>query len=63
MEKQTVRPAARLTALQMQGRHLRERAGRDLRVEKLAVEVLTALGEREAIISVTNNALAQHCRP
>lgn len=39
--------------MQMQGRHRRERAERDRRVEKLAVQVLTALGERDATISVT----------
>jgi hypothetical protein len=53
MSKHTVRQAARHAALQMQGRHRRERAERDRRIEKLAVEVLTALGERDATISVT----------
>jgi hypothetical protein len=31
----------------------RERAQRDRRLEKLAIEVLTALGEREATIAAT----------
>jgi hypothetical protein len=47
--KQTVRQAARLAASQVQAR----RAERDRRVERLAIEVLTALGERDAMIAAT----------
>jgi hypothetical protein len=51
--KQTVRQAARLAASQVQARRRRERAERDRRVERLAIEVLTALGERNAMIAAT----------
>ena len=53
MGKQTMRQAARLAASQVQGRRRRERAERDRRLEKLAIEVLTALGERDATIAAT----------
>src|SRR5688572_10776114 len=49
--KQTVRQAARLAASQVQGKYRRERVERDRRLERLAVEVLTALGERGAMIA------------
>ena len=51
--KQTVRQAARLAASQVQAKYRRERAERDRRIERLAVEVLTALGERDAMIAAT----------
>jgi hypothetical protein len=51
--KQTVRQAARLAASQVQAAYRRERVERDRRLERLAVEVLTALGEREAMIAAT----------
>ena len=50
---QTVRQAARLAASQVQAKCRRERAERDRRLKRLAVEVLTALGERDAMIAVT----------
>jgi hypothetical protein len=53
MGKQTTRQAARLAASQVQAKRRRERAARDRRLEKLAVEVLTALGERDATIAAT----------
>ena len=53
MGKQTVRQAARLAASQVQAKCRRERVERDRRLERLAVEVLTALGERDAMIGVT----------
>jgi hypothetical protein len=53
MGKQTMRQAARLAASQVQAKRRRERAERDRRLEKLAIEVLTALGERDATISAT----------
>jgi hypothetical protein len=40
----------------------RERAQRDRRLEKLAIEVLTATGEREATIAATEQRAAPHCR-
>jgi hypothetical protein len=51
MAKQTMRQAARLAASQALA--TRERAQRDRRLEKLAIEVLTALGERDATIAAT----------
>jgi hypothetical protein len=51
--KQTVRQAARRAAFQVQARYRRERVERDRRLERLAVEVLTALGERDAMIAAT----------
>jgi hypothetical protein len=53
MRKQTMRQAARLAASQAYARHRREQAQRDRRLEKLTIEVLTALGEREATIAAT----------
>ena len=51
--KQTVRQAARLAASQVQAEYRRERVERDRRLERLAVEVLTALGERDTMIAAT----------
>jgi hypothetical protein len=51
--KQTVRQAARLAASQVQAKYRRERAERDRRLERLAGEVLTALGERDAMMAAT----------
>jgi riboflavin biosynthesis pyrimidine reductase len=48
--KQTVRQAARLAASQVQAECRRERVERDRRLERVAVEVLTALGERDVMI-------------
>jgi hypothetical protein len=53
MGKQTMRQAARLAASQVQVKRRREQAERDRRLEKLAIEVLTALGERDATIAAT----------
>jgi hypothetical protein len=47
MGKQTLRQAARLAASEVCAKRRRERAERDRRLEKLAIEVLTALGERD----------------
>ena len=44
--KQAVRQAARRAASQVQARYRRERVERDRRLERLALEVLTALGQR-----------------
>ena len=51
--KQAVRQAARRAASQVQAEYRRERVERDRRLERLAVEVLTALGERDAMIAAT----------
>ena len=53
MGKQAVRQVARRAASQVQARYRRERVERDRRLERLAVEVLTALGERDAMIAAT----------
>jgi NaMN:DMB phosphoribosyltransferase len=45
--------AGRLAASQVQAKRRRERAERDRRLEKLAIEVLSALGERDATIAAT----------
>ena len=44
MGKQTLGHAARLAASEAYAKRRRERAQRDRRLEKLAIEVLTALG-------------------
>jgi hypothetical protein len=48
MGKQTLRQAARLAASEVCAKRRREPAERDRHLEKLAIEVLTALGERDA---------------
>jgi hypothetical protein len=53
MGKQTMRQAARLAASKAYATRRHERAQRDRRLEKLAIEVLTALGERDATIAAT----------
>jgi hypothetical protein len=53
MGKQILRQAARLAASEVHAKRRRERAQRDRRLEKLAIEVLTALGERDATVAAT----------
>jgi hypothetical protein len=48
MGKQTLTQAARLAASEVSAKRRREPAERDRHLEKLAIEVLTALGERDA---------------
>jgi hypothetical protein len=55
-----VKQAARRSALDAQAALRKERADRERRLEKLAVAVLTALGEREA--AVRNAAPVRCCR-
>jgi hypothetical protein len=63
MGKQTLRQAARLAASEVCAKRRREPAERDRRPEKLAIEVLTALGERDATIAATEQrAGAPRCR-
>ena len=50
MGQQSMRQAARRTALDAQAQRRRERAERDKRIEALALDVLTALEERKAAI-------------
>ena len=49
MSKQAMRQAAMLAASQVQAKLRRKRAQRDRRLEKLAIEVLTPPGERDAM--------------
>jgi hypothetical protein len=53
MGKQTLRQAARLAASEVCAKRRREPAERDRRLEKLAIEVLTAPRERDATIAAT----------
>ena len=48
MSQQSVRQAVRRSALDAQAVRRKERAERERRLEGLAVEVMTALGERDA---------------
>ena len=50
MSQQSVRQAARRSALNAQAARRRERADRERRLEALAVAVLTALGERDRAV-------------
>jgi hypothetical protein len=50
MSQQAVRQAARRSALDAQAVLRKERADRERRLESLAVAVLTALGERDALV-------------
>jgi hypothetical protein len=48
-----MRQAHGLAASQVQTKRRRQRAERDRRLERLAIEVLTALGERDATVAAT----------
>jgi hypothetical protein len=50
MSQQSVRQAARRAALDAQAVRLKERADRERRLEVLAIEVLTAIGERDGAV-------------
>jgi hypothetical protein len=50
MSQQSVRQAARRSALDAQAILRKERADRERQLEALAVAVLTALGERDALV-------------
>ncbi len=51
MGRHSIRQTARRAALDVQAQRRRERAERDKRIEALAVDVLTALAERQAAIA------------
>ena len=59
MGKQTLRQAARLAASQEYAKRRREPAERDRRLEKLAIDVLTA---RDATIAATEQRAGPRCR-
>jgi hypothetical protein len=56
---QTVRQQARRAALGVQAQRRMQRAERDRRLEGLAVQVLTAIGEREAAIAEAEQRAGQ----
>ena len=62
MSQQSVRQAARRSALDAQAILRNERADRERRLEALAVAVLTALGERDLSSVTLNCALGKRCR-
>ena len=51
MGQQSIRQEARRAALDVQSKRRRERAGRERRLEGLAVRVLVAVGERDAAVA------------
>jgi hypothetical protein len=53
MNQQAMRQAARRSALDAQAVRRKQRADRERRLERLAVAVLTALGERDAAVRDT----------
>jgi regulator of protease activity HflC (stomatin/prohibitin superfamily) len=62
MSQQSVRQAARRSALDARAVLRRERADRERRLESLAVAVLTALGERDALIRDAERRAGQALR-
>lgn len=62
MGRQSIRQTARRAALDAQAARRRERAERDKRIEALAVDVLTALAERQAAITDCEHRAGQALR-
>jgi hypothetical protein len=62
MSQQSVRQAARRSALDAQAALRKERADREHRLECLAVAVLTALGERDALVRDAERRAGQALR-
>jgi hypothetical protein len=62
MGQQSVRQAARRVALDAQAVLRKERADRERRLQALAVAVLTALGERDALVRDAERRAAQALR-
>ena len=62
MGQQVVRQAARRSALDAQAVLRKERADRERRLEALAVGVLTALGERDALVRDAERRAGQALR-
>ena len=62
MSQQSVRQAARRSALDAQAVLRKERADRERRLEALAVAVLTALGERDALVRDAERRAGQALR-
>jgi len=53
MSQQTIKQRARRQALDVAARHRRERAEREKRLQDLVVQVLTAVGERDAAVAAS----------
>jgi hypothetical protein len=51
MSQQSIKQRARRQALDVAARHRRERTERERRIQDLVVQVLTALGERDAAVA------------
>ena len=62
MSQQSVRQAARRSALDAQAVLRKQRADRERRLEALAVAVLTALGERDALVRDAERRAGQALR-
>ena len=62
MSQQSVRQAARRSALDTQAVLRKERADRECRLGALAVAVLTALGERDALVQDAERRAGQALR-
>ena len=62
MSQQSVRQAARRSALDAQAILRKERADRERRLEALAVAVLTALAERDALVREAERCAGQALR-
>ena len=63
MSQQSVRQAARRSALDAQAVLRKERADRERRLEALAVAVLTALGDRAALVRDAEQGPGKRCGP
>jgi hypothetical protein len=61
MSQQSVRQLARRSALDAQAVLRQEGADLERRLEALAVAVLTALGERDALVRTPSGALGKRC--
>jgi hypothetical protein len=62
MGQQSIRQEARRAALDAQSKRRRERAGREKRLEGLAVRVLVALRERDAAVSDAERRVGEALR-
>ena len=62
MGQQSIRQAARRAALAAQATTRRERAGKDKRLQALAVRVLVAVGERDAAVTDAERRAGQALR-
>ena len=62
MSQQSVRQAARRSALDAQAVLCKERADRERRLEALAVAAVTALGERDALVRDAERRVGQTLR-